>query len=58
LRVIPVAQTVLSGKPGELCETSRVHLTSSTGARPSGRFNILTEVNETIDGRAGGAEAA
>ena len=37
---------------------SRVHLTSSTGARPSGRFTVRVEVKETIDLRADDVEAA
>jgi hypothetical protein len=36
----------------------RVHLTSSPGARPSGRFTVRMEAKETIDLRAGDVEAA
>jgi hypothetical protein len=39
-------------------QTICVRLESSPEARPSGRFNVRMEVNETIDLRAGGAEAA
>jgi hypothetical protein len=35
-----------------------VHLESSPGARPSGRFTVRMEVNETINPPAGDAEAA
>jgi hypothetical protein len=35
-----------------------VHLVSSPGARPSGRFTIRAAVNETIDLRAGDVETA
>jgi hypothetical protein len=38
--------------------TNCVHLTSSPGARPSGRFTARMEVKETIDLRAGDVEAA
>jgi hypothetical protein len=39
-------------------ESKRAHLTSSPGARPSGRFTVRMEVKETIDLRAGDVEAA
>jgi hypothetical protein len=41
-----------------LCGNIRVHLTSSPGARPSGRFTVRMEVKEMIDLRAGDVEAA
>jgi hypothetical protein len=49
-----------------MCERTRngrkkaqpAQIESSPGARPSGRFTDRMEVNETIDLRAGDAEAA
>jgi hypothetical protein len=40
------------------CFAGGVHLTSSPGARPSGRFTVRMEMEEMIDLRAGDVEAA
>jgi hypothetical protein len=54
----PRSNTIAFGTMSRCADAKRVHLTSSPGARPSGRFTVRTEVNKMIDLRAGGVEAA